>query len=500
MRSRCFALGTLLLVLHVAGCGFGRSLWRPEGHGGWSAERRRQEIRRATESDAVSGGRAGGDESGTGSTPRPGPGEVLDLDTVLRRVQAHNLRVEEGRLQVEGAAARVGEVRGRLLPALSGSARYTWYSDPQSTSVSFPPQLLEQFQLDAAPSVRIREAEFGVFNGTLALPLDLSGELRHALRAAQAGYRGEQARQWALTLDQQTTAVRMYFQVLEAQRLVEVSDQTLAHLRQQLVQTQSQLDNGRITRNELLVVQLALRNTEQHRRQRVLHLDQSRWQLNQLIGNPVDAATVLADVHTRPRVAPVEELIVAMHENNPVAVSLVEEQQRLEESVTALERSRLPRFTGGGAIDYTTVDLIQPQRIESGYVGMSWDLGTDLRRESLLAEARAAADRNRVALRRLLQELEAALRATHGAAMERLAALETTAVAVDQATENLRLRQQQFLAGRIESDKVLEAESLLAGQRAAAVNALYQACSRRADLQQLVGLPLADTFALEVKP
>lgn len=493
MYRRATRAALCALLVCLTGCGVGRGLWQPEGNGGWSPERRREEIRRAVESGVPVP--SGAVEAAAVDAP-----EVLDLDTLLQRVRAHNLRIAEGRHQVAGAAARVGDVRGRLLPALSGSGRYTWYSDPQSTSVNFPPQLLQQLQIASPPEVRIREAEFGVFNGTLALPIDLSGELFHALRAAQAGYRGEQARQWALALDQETAAMRLYFHVLEAQRLVEVSYQTLVQLRQQLAQTQSKLDNGRVTRNELLVVQVALRNAEQQRLQRVLALDQSRWQLNQLIGRPVDAPTSLAEVHARPRLAPVDELIGRMHEHNPVALSFVEEQQRLEETVTALERSRLPRFTGGGAVDYTTVDLIQPQRIESGFVGMSWDLGTDLRRESQIAEARAAAERNRLALRRLMQELETTLRATHGAAAERLAALETAAAAVAQAEENLRLRQQQFEAGRIESDKVLEAESLLDGQRAAAVNALYQACSRRAELQQIIGLPLTDTFVSEVRP
>ena len=62
--------------------------------------------------------------------------------------------------------------------------------------------------------------------------------------------------------------------------------------------------------------------------------------------------------------------------------------------------------------------------------------------------------------------------------------------AVGQAEENLRIRQQQFDAGRATSDDVLDAEALLAQQRATLATALYQAHTRRAELQQLMGLPL----------
>ena len=82
------------------------------------------------------------------------------------------------------------------------------------------------------------------------------------------------------------------------------------------------------------------------------------------------------------------------------------------------------------------------------------------------------------------------MRATQGAAAERLAALATAEAAVGQAEENLRIRRQQFDAGRATSDDVLDAEALLAAQRATLATALYQAHTRRAELQQLMGQPL----------
>ena len=176
-------------------------------------------------------------------------------------------------------------------------------------------------------------------------------------------------------------------------------------------------------------------------------------------------------------------------------VALLEEQQRLEEAVRALVRSRLPRFAAGGAADYSTSDLLVPQQFGSGFVGFTWDLGTDTRREAEIAEARAAADRNRITVERDLRELEAAVRATQGAVEERLAALAAAEAAVGQAEENLRIRQQQFEAGRATSDDVLEAEALLAQQRATLATALYQAHARRAELQRLMGLPLEELAA-----
>jgi outer membrane protein TolC len=171
-------------------------------------------------------------------------------------------------------------------------------------------------------------------------------------------------------------------------------------------------------------------------------------------------------------------------------MALVEEQQRLEETVTALARGRLPRVSGGGAVDYTTSDILQPQQIGSGFVGFTWDLGTHGIREARIAEAKRGVERNRLEIERDLRELEAAIRATQQAAEERLSALAAATASVAQAEENLRIRRQQFDAGRAESTDVLQAQALLANTRATLATARYQAHTRRAELLELMGQTL----------
>jgi outer membrane protein len=481
-----------VLVSSLAGCGFFHGFTRPEGDGGWSPERRSQEIER----HARVAGVAVIDEE-TAATPPSVPNQVvspLDLSTALALAARNNYRIAEARRQVELAAHRVADTRGRLLPSLTGSGRYTWYTDPQVNQVDFPPDVLPPGVTQ--PIVQVRDPDFGVVNGTLTLPVDLSRELRDLLRSAQAGYRGERARSWAATLDQQAMVFRSYFQLLETRRLRRVTEETIALDRQQLANAEERYRNGRLTKNELLVVQVTLRNAEQRLLQRDLAIDRARWSLNQAVGLPVNAATEVVDIDEQPRVASVSEALRLTHLHNPVLASLLEEQQRLEATVGALKRSRFPRFTAGGAIDYSTSDLLQPQEIGSGFVGFSWDLGTDTRREAQIAEALVAAGQNRLRIERQLRELEAAVRTGHQAVDERLAAFSTAQAAVVQAEENLRIRQQQFAAGRAQSEDVLDAEALLAHQRATLASALYQAHIRNAELRQLIGLSLDDAAPL----
>src|SRR5262249_30750678 len=131
-----------------------------------------------------------------------------------------------------------------------------------------------------------------------------------------------------------------------------------------------------------------------------------------------------------------------------------------------------------------------PQTLGSGFIGFSWDLGTDTRREAQISQARIEAEQNRIRVERELREIEEAVRSAHAATEERLAALRTAETAVGQAEENLRIRRQQFDVGRAQSEDVLEADRLLAQQRVTLATALYEAQARRADLQRLMGQPL----------
>ncbi len=473
MRADGLALTLVAAWSLLPGCAH---LLRPEGSGGWSPERRAKEL----------GARA--DAAGVQLTPSedivPPPSDTpLTLDEALRLAAARNRRIAIAERQLRIESARVRQARAGLLPSVTGSGRYTWYTDPQTNSVNLGGGRGTQ-------TIPIRDDEEGRLNGTLTVPIDAWGEASRALEAAQAGYRGERARVWATRLGEDVGVIRAYFDLLEAERLREVTMQSLTAQRTQLNNAGSRFDSGRLTKNELLVVQVAVSSSEQQLVQRQLAVDQARWRLNRSIGLEVNAPTRVVDVRTRPSVPPIAETLGRAYRENPALLALVEEQQRLEATASSLGRSRLPRFAGGAAIDWTSSDVLQPQRIGSGFVGFTWDLGTDGRREAEIAAAREAVDQNRIAIEAELRDLEAAVRATQGAAEERLAALATAEAAVGQAEENLRIREQQFGAGRAASEDVLDAEALLTAQRATLASALYQAHTRRAELQELMGLAM----------
>lgn len=466
----------LLACLLAGGCGAVQVMTRPDGNGGWTPERRRDELAERARAAEVS----------LDAAPVPSDDGTLTLADVVRLASA-NRRVAEADRDLAMAEAMVDRARGRLYPTVTGRGRYDWYTDPQTIALDLPPGLIPAGT--AAPTAFIREQNFLTVNGTASVAIDLFGEITKSVTAAQAGYRAEEARRFAVLLGERFAATQSYFALLQSERLAEVARQTLAAHRQQLANAEAQVAAGRLTRNGLLVVQVAVRNTEQLLRQVELQEARARWTLNQLVGRPVDAPLDVADVAVPPALPTPDEALREAFETNPTLRLLLEEQQRLEDTAASLARGRLPRFQGGGTIDYTTQDIIQPERIGGAFVGFTWDIA-DAPREAEIARARIATARNRDRIERALREVEAAVRATQRAAEERLTALATAETAVVQAEENRRIRAQQFDAGRATSEDLLDAEALLAQQRAVVATALYQAHTRGAELEQLIGRPL----------
>ena len=470
--------GVVLLAVALAGCTSVRDLWRPEGDGGWTPAQRRAEVGTLAPLAGV--------EDPLLPRPTPAAAQVYDLHRALIEALHGNRAMALAETRTEISRQQALKARGLLLPRTTANGAYTWYTDVRTTQAVIPAQFSPSGKAASFPVV-LSDSSAGTINALFSQPIDLSGELRQTLAAAQAGYRGEQAQRWATELDQDVAVIRAYFDRLAAERLREVTQQTLTLYEKQYADADERFRAGRVTKNEVLEVQVALRNAQQRLQQDDLNIDRARWAFNQVIGVEVNAPTQVVDVRERPVLPDDAEMLRTAQEKNPVLTALFERQRQREAELSALERSRFPHFNAGGQLAYSSSHLFAPQEIGAGFVGFDWDLGTDTRREQRITEAKLAVDENRIELESELRSLEQALRATQRAAAERLTARDTAEVAVGQAEENLRIRQQQFDAGRAQTRDVLEAQRLLAEQRAVLATALYEAQTRRAELQQLMG-------------
>ncbi len=483
-RTRAASLG----VCVVAAClTLACQALGPSGRGGWSEARRTQELARASALSNTAGP-AADVASGETEAGQPGPPRTLDLAAALDLASRHNRNIAASAESVAAAAGGVAVARAALLPTNSVRGAYNWYSHEQTSSVDIDPSLFPPGT--TLPVVTVREKDFANVSAAVRLAIDLSGELRHGLGAAQASYRAEAARAWATRLDEERAVASAYFGLLEAERLREVGLETVALHERQFADASNQFEQGRLTRNGVLVVQVALSDA----RQAVMQLDNTvaaaRRTLNSVTGLEIDAATEARDVGARPSLPAIEQAVAAVPKHNPLVTTMLEEVQAADERLTARKRSRLPRFSAAAGYDATTADTLTPHDYGSVSASVEFDL-YDFRREGEIASLDAAARRSRLLLDRTVREVEGMVRDTHDRVRERLAAIDAATAAVGQAEENLRIRQAQFDEGRATSEDLLDAAQLLTRQRAQLSAAVYRAHAYRAELQQLMGEPLS---------
>ena len=248
-----------------------------------------------------------------------------------------------------------------------------------------PPHDHGRERRDLRRSVQLRDSPAALrpAERTSTLPLDLSRRDTKTLTAAQAGYRGERGAGVGDHLEQKVAVIRAYFDLLEAQRLRTSWSRTSPLDREQLANAQSRFDAGRLTRNELLVVQVALQDGEQQLRRRDFAIDQARWAAQRdrrPAGRRADRAS-----STSPRrpTLPTGRRGAArrLSRTTPCSPPWSRSSSVSRTRAASLARSRLPALRGRRRHRLDQRDDPRSRRtIGSGFVGFAWDLGTDDRR------------------------------------------------------------------------------------------------------------------------
>ena len=156
-----------------------------------------------------------------------------------------------------------------------------------------------------------------------------------------------------------------------------------------------------------------------------------------------------------------EDALRGAYAENPLLRALVEEQQRLEDDRAAPSSAAgCPRFDGRRSHRLLQLAAPRAERIRLGIRRLH--LGSRHRRPARCRNG-PSAHRGRAKSRwrssaSFATSRRWSARPQHAAA-ERLAALAIAEQAVGQAEENLRIRRQQFDAGRASSDDVLDAQA-----------------------------------------
>ena len=287
--------------------------------------------------------------------------------------------------------------------------------------------------------------------------------------------------------------VQAYYRLLEAQRLVDVAETSVAQLEAQQKQAQSLFDNGVIGKNDLLRAGLALARARQRAIQTRGNVMLARGQIDALLGSSPDEpfepvpftgdppATDEASLQSAEQRAVAQRLELAVVDRSIA---------QADHGLSAAKKKLVPQLNAVANYTHTAGSPFQQEN--AAYVGLflAWDVWDWGATPGGIDEASAKVEQARVARRKLQDQVRLEARQAFVNADTAREALAVARTAVAQAEENYRIVSKKFEAAAATSFDMVDAEALLTQSRGQVETALYDLLIARAALQRATGTPL----------
>lgn len=424
--------------------------------------------------------------SGAPASAAPGPGLFWTLNQSIERGLSENNKLKVARDRVVQADQVEKQAFSEFLPKFSTTYGYKRLDEPQTFDLVFP---------HAAPvSAEISTVDNFQWTGTVSQTIFKGFGLVGSYRWARLGLDRARAEADLDKIDLALKIKQAYFNVLAADKTVQVADQAVASLTAHVNTAQNFYELEMIPVNELLKAQVQLGNAQYDRVKAVNAARQSRAVFNTLLLLPIDTPISLEDILA---FAPVEKgydacLAQALKQRPEIrsiqlAILQSDQQIRIARSRMYPEIDLQYRYIKeGDSPDVSGSDFHEPNRWEASAV-LSWTLWDWGKAHYTAGERKGKRDE----LRHMKAMVEEDIRLEIKNALLKLDEanenIPKAAEAVKQGEENLRVSTERFNAKAAASTEVLDAQSLLTQARFNYYRAIYDYNLAKAGLERALG-------------
>jgi outer membrane protein len=399
----------------------------------------------------------------------------LTLDRAIEISLQRNPGIIASRQQVAGAKARVTQATSAYWPQVQGSTTYTRNKVANVGQAIATGTLKTEFNsYDARLTGSQYLYDFGQIPGVVK-------QSRETLAATREGMVTTQA-------DVVQQVKRAYFEILKNQRLVQVSEETLASQEKHLEQARAFYDVGLRPKIDVVRAEVDVANARQNLIQARYNLRLAFVNLENILGGPpVPGPYRVVDVITRPLRPAVVELIIDEALKTRSEVSQFEAQIRAAQGqLQAAQGRHWPAVNAFGNYGYFSTDFPLENDWQAG-VELTWPLFTGFRIQGEVSEAKASIQQFKAQLEQqklqVIQEVSQAY-LNLGSAEESIA---TAEVALRQAQENMDLADGRYRTGVGDAIEFSDAQVTLTTAKSNLVQATYNYLQAYADLERSLG-------------
>lgn len=416
-----------------------------------------------------------------------GEDKVITLDGSIREAINNNWSIKAKKEDINRSIYVKDQAKAAFLPRLSTSYGYTRLSEiNKSAPVTIGPYTI--------PSQELNTRDNYQWKGTVTQPIFTGYALSSSYELAKLGINLAELELEFEKLDLGLRVKQAYFDILKADRAVDVAKKAVASLDSHVQVARNFYKVGMIPINDLLKAEVELANAQYNlvKAQNSSLLSRSAFNivLAREINKPVEVEDIL---NYRPESGDFETYLNRALKNRPdikaIDTSILQAEQavRLAGSTSYPEVSLVYDYIKeGDHPDVSGSNFHEGDRWQSMAV-LSWTFWEWGKTRSAVREKESLKIQllqNRSALRdQISLEIKQAILSLSEAEKN----IPTTEKAVEQAEENFRVSEERYKAQVTTSTEVLDAQTLLTQARTNFYNALYDHNLAKAKLHRAVG-------------
>jgi outer membrane protein TolC len=410
--------------------------------------------------------------------------EELSLKNALDIATEKSPAIVSAREGVIAADGKLGQAFGAMLPNVSLSGQV-------GSSFTKPYDVYGVF------SVNTREETAAVTNYSLTLTQPLfNGALLPGLQLAEAGYEIAKENYKKAQYDLIYNVVSTYYGVLRANKMNELSKDTLDMSRSHLKQVRAMLDAGTATRADVLRVEVQVANNEVGVMKADNSLILAKDAFNNILGRDLETDVALSDKEIAAEIVTPKsnkDCLVMAFENKPDWKIYKLNKKINANSKDIAWSGYLPSFAIVGSVissktDYPVADELDTDIYTNQVVASGqWALFDGLAREGRIKEAGAnlkALEANEESIRNgiVLEVKDACLNLESAVKMIRSARK-----AVDLARENYRISRERYRTGAGSNLEMIDAQTAYSEASTNLYQAQFDYQVAKAKVNQAVG-------------
>jgi outer membrane protein len=383
---------------------------------------------------------------------------TLQESIELGLMNSKDLRVSQSKLK--SSEAKVSEVNSMFLPQLKLMATYTRLSDnvpPFEVTTPFSPM-----------PIKISDPVLDNYNLKLSLqqPLFTGFKLLSSKKAAGYNFNAAES-DYSKEMNEAALNIHnTFWNYYRAEELRNLLDKSLGQIENHLKDTKNFLENGLVTQNDYLKLQVQYSNTKLRLIEAENNLEVAQAVFNKTIGLPLESKTEISagQISINNVDYDIEDLIKEAKQNRDEIGSLAFRLEAAEENISAARSGWFPSVYLTGNYYYSNPNArFQPladQWNDTWDVGvtLSWDIWDWGLTSSRTTQAEELAVQTQASLEKLNDNIEVEVYQSYLNLVKSKEKVDVSRLSLEQASENYRITSEKYDQQLATSTDLIDAE------------------------------------------